>query len=130
MFRQSPPLNKDGDGAPTVSVTPPSPSTTPRADHENDPLSLLADENAVDGATKKEKRSNSRPSSHHLQLKSLLQSSGAKKKKLALLQAATAAEEKKESSEFEEEGTASEYNDDELTDGMCYLFAYHHHYVQ
>lgn len=119
------PISKDGDNAPTVSVTPPSPRAASGADHENDPLSLLGDENAVDDVAKKEKRSSSRPSSPHLQLKSLLQSPGAKKKKLALLQA-TAAKEKKESSELEEEGTESEYHDDEITDGTCYWFANHY----
>ena len=111
-----------------MSVTPPSPRVAPGADHENDPSSLLGDQNSVDGVTKKEKRPSSRPSSPHLQLKSLLQSPGAKKKKLALLEA-TAAKEKKESSELEEEGTVSEYHDDdEITEGTCYWFANHYNY--
>ena len=104
------PQSKDGDAAPKVSVTPPS----PRTGHQKpDQLSQAGGEKATDGV----KQARSRPSSPHLQLKNLLRSPGAKKRKVAA-ELAAAPKEKKDSSDLEEEGSASECHDDELADGM------------
>jgi len=93
-----------------VSVTPPSPGS-PRTDHQSQQLSQPGGQNTT------ESRPRSRPSSPHLQLKSLLRSPG-KKRKAAVQPTPDTAKEKKESSDMDEEGTASEYHDDEITDGM------------
>ena len=100
-----------------MSVTPPSPGVLPPPGLENGQLQHPEDESTVDGATT-ETRPRSRPSTPHLQLKSLLRSPGAKKRKIAAAaNESPALKEKKESSDLEEEGTASECHEDDLTEG-------------
>ena len=97
-----------------MSITPPSPSAAPCTEHQNtEQSSQPGSGKAEDGV----KQPRSRPSSPHLQLKSLLQSPGAKKRKVATLKHPSAPKEKKDSSDSdEEEGTTSEYQDKEATD--------------
>lgn len=98
-----------------MSVTPPSPGVVPLAGLENGQLLHPEAEKTVDSATT-ERQPRSRPTSPHLQLKSLLRSPGAKRRKAA--KDSSAAKEKKDlSSDLEEEGTASEFHDDENTEG-------------
>ncbi|KAL9964996.1 hypothetical protein ACROYT_G028719 [Oculina patagonica] len=105
---------KDSETSPVVSVTPPSPGVVPPAGLENGQSLHPEAESTVDGGTT-ERQPRSRPSSPHLQLKSLLRSPGAKRRKAA--KDSSAAKEKKDlSSDLEEEGTASEFHDDEITE--------------
>lgn len=107
-------VRKDSETTPKVSITPPSPSAAPCTEQQNtEQSSQPGSGKAEDGV----KQPRPRPSSPHLQLKSLLRSPGAKKRKVATLKHPSAPKEKKDSSDSdEEEGTTSEYQDKETTD--------------
>lgn len=115
LFRQTVP-QKESDTAPAVSVTPPSPGVLPPAGLENGQLLHPEGESTVDGAAT-ERRPHSRPTSPHLQLKSLLRSPGAKRRKTAAKDSSASKEKKELSSDLEEEGTASEFHEDEQAEG-------------
>ena len=103
-----------------MSVTPPSPGVSPPVGLEQGQLPP-----PEDGKTTNEAATGSRPHSRilspHLQLKSLLRSPGAKKSKVDLEDSAVPKEKKELSSDLEEEGTASEYHEDELEAGREYI---------
>ena len=97
-----------------MSVTPPSPGV--QSGLENGQLLRPEGENTVNsGATDVQPRP--RSTSPHLQLKSLLMSPGAIRRKMAAKESAAPKEKKDLSSDLEEEGTASEFHDDEHADG-------------
>ena len=108
--------DKDSENAPVVSVTPPSPGVQSSAGLENGQLLRPEGENTVDsGATDAQPRT--RSTSPHLQLKSLLKSPGVIRRKMAGKEPSAPKEKKDLSSDLEEEGTASEFHDDEHADG-------------
>lgn len=99
-----------------MSVTPPSPGVHPPARLENGQLHPPEGKSVVDSGTT-ETQPRSRSTSPHLQIKSLLRSPGAKKRKVAAKDSSIPKGKKDLSSDLEEEGTASEVNDDENTEG-------------
>ena len=101
-----------------MSVTPPSPGVLSPAGLENGQFPRPVGENTVDsGATETQLRS--RSTSPHLQLKSLLKSP---RRKMAAKESPAPKEKKDLSSDLEEEGTASEFQEDEHTDGKTESF--------
>lgn len=102
-----------------MSITPPSPGVLPPAGPENGQLLRPEGDNTVDSGTT-ERQPRSRPTSP-LQLKSLLKSPGAIRRKMAAKDSAAPKEKKDLSSDLEEEGTASEFHEDEHTDGKKVL---------
>ena len=99
-----------------MSVTPPSPGVLSPVGFENGQVLRPDAENKVDGgATEVQHRS--RSTSPHLQLKSLLKSPGAVRRKMAAKDSPVPKEKKDLSSDLEEEGTASEFHEDDHTDG-------------
>lgn len=99
-----------------MSVTPPSPGVLSPVGLENGQVLRPDSENKVDGgATEVQHRS--RSTSPHLQLKSLLKSPGAIRRKMAAKDSPIPKEKKDLSSDLEEEGTASEFHEDDQTDG-------------
>ena len=107
--------DKDNENAPVVSVTPPSPGVQSPTGLENGHL-CPESENTVDsGATDTQPRP--RSTSPHLQLKSFLKSPGVIRRKMSGKESPAPKEKKDLSSDLEEEGTASEFHDDEHADG-------------
>ena len=99
-----------------MSVTPPSPGALSPTGLENGQLLHPEGENTVvSAATDTQPRP--RSTSPHLQLKSLLKSPGAIRRKMAAQEPPSPKEKKDLSSDLEEEGTASEFHEDEHTDG-------------
>ena len=112
--------DKDSENAPAVSITPPSPGVLTPAGLENGQLLCAEGENTVEsGATDTQPRPKS--TSPHLQLKSLLKSPGALRRKMAAKESPAPKEKKDLSSDLEEEGTASEFHDDEQADGKMHV---------
>ena len=110
--------SKDTETAPVVSVTPPSPGVHPPANLENGQLRPPDGESVVDSGTT-ETQPRSRSTSPHLQIKSLLRSPGAKRRKVAAKDSSVPKEKKDLSSDLEEEGTASEFHDEENAEGKA-----------
>lgn len=109
--------DKDSENAPEVSITPPSPEVLSSAGLES---GQLEGENTVEsGATEAQPRPKSTPP--HLQLKSLLKSPGALRRKMAAKESPAPKEKKDLSSDLEEEGTASEFQEDEHADGKMHV---------
>lgn len=107
--------DKDSENAPVVSITPPSPGVLSPAGLENGQSLRPEGENTVEsGATDTQPRPKSIPP--HLQLKSLLKSPGALRRKMAAKESPAPKEKKDLSSDLEEEGTASEFHEDEHAD--------------
>ena len=112
--------DKDSENAPVVSITPPSPGVLTPAGHENGQLLCPEGENTAEsGATDTQPRP--KTTSPHLQLKSLLKSPGALRRKMAANESTAPKEKKDLSSDLEEEGTASEFHDDEHADGKMHV---------
>lgn len=113
--------DKDSENAPVVSVTPPSPGVLSPTGLENGQLLRPGGENTVDsGVTDTQPRP--RSTSPHLQLKSLLKSPGTIRRKMTAKESPVPKEKKDLSSDLEEEGTASEFHEDEHADGKIDLF--------